>query len=127
MATKTWAVVIVIFCTLLTSSAQILLKFGAVRLPEVVTNVPLLVGLCIYAFAAAALIVSFKGGEVTVLYPIIATSYVWVMMLSNVFLNEQLVPLKFAGVFSIIAGICCIGLGSKSKNAANVNDVPGVF
>lgn len=117
MATKLWAVCLVIFCTLLTSSAQILLKFGAQNLPAIFSNVPLIVGLIIYGVAALALIISFKGGEVTVLYPIIATSYVWVTLLSNVYFQEQLSFLKFFGVFSIILGICFIGWSSRETGA----------
>ena len=115
MATKLWAIVLVVFCTLFTSSAQILLKFGAPKLPVIFFNLPLIVGLFLYGIAAFALIVSFKGGEVTVLYPIIATSYVWVTLLSWVFLDEPLFLLKFLGVFSIILGICFIGWGSKKN------------
>ncbi|MBI4141932.1 hypothetical protein HY484_03340 [Candidatus Woesearchaeota archaeon] len=121
MAAKIWAVLLVVFCTLLTSSAQILYKFGALRLPEIITNVPLLTGIVLYVFAAVILIVSFKGGDVTVLYPIIATSYIWVAVLSYFFLNESLSFLKFFGIFSIFTGICFIGFGSR-----NNADVPGV-
>ncbi|MBI4140765.1 hypothetical protein HY485_02915 [Candidatus Woesearchaeota archaeon] len=120
MGAKLWAVVLVVFCTLLTSSAQILYKFGALRLPEIVTNVPLLVGIVLYAVAAVVLIVSFKGGDVTVLYPIIATSYVWVALLSYVFLGELLSVLKFFGILFIFSGICCIGFGSRSSDVMRV-------
>ena len=120
MATKLWAVLLVVFCTLLTSSAQVFLKFGASRLPEIVTNLPLLVGFVLYGVAAVALIVSFKGGEVTVLYPIIATSYIWVTLLSNVYFSESLPFLKLAGVFFIIMGICSIGYGSRSSQEYEV-------
>lgn len=113
MPAKLWAIVVVVLCTLLTSSAQIFLKFGALRLPEIINNVPLLAGLGLYAIAAVALIISFKGGDVTVLYPIIATSYVWVALLSYVFLNESLHVLKFLGIFSIFTGICFIGWGGR--------------
>ena len=123
MATKVWAVVLVVFCTFLTSTAQIFLKFGAQRLPAVFSNTPLIVGMLIYGVAAFALIVSFKGGEVTVLYPIIATSYIWVTLLSSFYFGEPLLWLKFVGVFSIMLGICFIGFGSK-KNSAEFVGVP---
>ena len=120
MATKVWAVGLVIFCTLLTSTAQIFLKFGAQRLPAIFSNTPLIFGMVIYGIAAVALIISFKGGEVTVLYPIIATSYVWVTLLSNVYFGEPLIPLKFVGIFSIILGICFIGWGSRKTDGVPV-------
>ena len=57
------------------------------------------------------------------LYPIIATSYVWVTLLSRVYFGESLSVLKFLGVFSIILGICFIGFGSK-KNSEQFAVVP---
>lgn len=123
MAAKWWAVALVIFCTFLTSSAQIFLKFGAQRLPAIFSNTPLIAGMFLYGIGAVALIIAFKGGEVTVLYPIIATSYVWVTLLSSFYFGEPLLHLKFLGVFSIILGICFIGFGSK-KNSAEFVVVP---
>ena len=59
------------------------------------------------------LIIAFKGGEVSVLYPIIATSYVWVSLLSMKFLDEKINIFKWIGISIIIAGIILIGYGSK--------------
>jgi len=70
-------------------------------------------GVLIYLVAGALLIISFRGGEVSVLYPIIATSYVWVSFLSVKFLGELMNSFKWAGVISIIGGIALIGYGSK--------------
>lgn len=120
MAAKLWAVALVVFCTLLTSTAQVFLKFGAQRLPSIFSNFPLIIGMCLYAIGAVALITAFKGGEVTVLYPIIATSYIWVTLLSRLYFGEPLLWLKFVGVFSIVLGICFIGFGSKKNSEESV-------
>ena len=61
------------------------------------------------------MILSLRGGEVSVLYPIIATSYIWVSFLSIFFLNESMNNFKWLGVTSIIAGIILIGYGSKES------------
>jgi uncharacterized membrane protein len=70
-------------------------------------------GLVLYAIGGILLILSFRGGEVSVLYPIIATSYIWVSFLSIYFLNELMNLFKWLGVFTIVAGIVLIGHGSK--------------
>lgn len=116
MRTKWWAVFLMVFCTFFTSTAQIFLKLGSSRLPLIFWNWHLLIGISLYGFAALLLIVSFRGGEVTVLYPIIATSYVWVSLLSRVFLNENISFLRWAGVFAIMLGICFIGWGSRRNH-----------
>ena len=121
MATKLWAIGVVLFCTLLTSTAQIFYKFGAEKLSfniiELVTNYELIMGMVLYAIGGILIILSFRGGEVSVLYPIIATSYIWVSFLSIYFLNESMNLYKWLGVFTIVAGIVLIGYGSKKADA----------
>ena len=117
MATKLWAMVLVFFTTLLTSSAQILWKIGSKTLTfniiGILTNYYLMGGILIYVIAGILLILSFRGGEVSVLYPIIATSYIWVTFLSLIFLKESLTFYKIIGISLIMAGIASIGKGSK--------------
>ncbi len=117
MATKLWAMGVVLFCTLLTSAAQIFYKFAVETLEwnimSIITNLNLLTGMALYLIGAVLLILSFRGGEVSVLYPIIATSYIWVSFLSVYFLNEIMNVFKWVGVFTIVAGIALIGFGSK--------------
>ena len=119
MATKLWAALLVLFTTLLTSSAQLLYKFGSANLSinpfELLTNYYLLGGIILYAIGGILMIISFRGGEVSVLYPIIATSYIWVSFLSIKFLGETMNAFKWIGVISIIAGIISIGFGSKES------------
>src|SRR3989338_9186052 len=112
MATKLWAALLVLFTTLLTSSAQLLYKFGSATLTfdiiGILTNYYLLGGIFLYAIGGTLIILSFRGGEVSVLYPIIATSYVWVSFLSIKFLGESMNVFKSIGVIAIIAGIISI-------------------
>lgn len=124
MTTKLWAVLLVLFTTLLTSSAQLLYKFGSATLTfdiiKILTNYYLIAGIILYAVGGALMIISFRGGEVSVLYPIIATSYIWVSFLSIKFLHESMNFFKWMGVILIISGIVSIGLGSKDS-------IPGVL
>jgi len=117
MATKLWAMGLVLFCTLLTASGQLFWKFGSERLGfnilSIITNIPLLIGLALYAIGGILLIISLRGGEVSTLYPIIATGFIWVSFLSIYFLNEAMTVFKWLGVFVIIIGIILIGYGSN--------------
>ena len=122
MATKLWAALIVLFTTLLTSSAQLLWKKGSATLSlnifSIITNYYLIGGILLYIVGGTLLIISLRGGEVSVLYPIIATSYIWVSFLSIYFLREMMNYYKWLGVIAIIAGIALIGFGSKDGVAA---------
>ena len=119
MATKLWAILLILFTTLLISSAQILYKLGIPSLKfnliSIIANYFLIGGLVLYGIGAILMIISFRGGEVSVLYPIIATSYIWVSLLSIYFLGEKMNAFRWIGVFIIIAGIIAISYGSKQE------------
>jgi len=121
MATKLWAMGIVLGCTLLTSTAQLFWKLGAEKLEfnllSIITNLEIFTGILLYSIGGILLIVSFRGGEVSVLYPILATGYIWVSFLSMFFLNESMNLFRWIGIFTIVAGIILIGFGSKNTNA----------
>jgi undecaprenyl phosphate-alpha-L-ara4N flippase subunit ArnE len=121
MTTKLWAVGLMLFTTFLTSSAQIFYKIGVETLTldlfALITNVNLIIGLFLYAIGGGLMIISFRGGEVSVLYPIVATSYIWVSFLSIIFLNELMNIYKWMGVSIIFLGIVSIGFGSKEVEA----------
>lgn len=124
MATKEWAALLVLFTTLLTSSAQILWKKGSAalepNLASILSNHYIIGGLLLYIVGGALIIISFRGGEVSVLYPLIATSYVWVSFLSVHYLGETMNIFKLVGIVSIIAGIILIGYGSKEPVPGHV-------
>lgn len=116
MATKSWAIGLMLICTLLASGGQILLKIGSKTASfniSLLTNYTLIVAFLIYGVAGTILIFALKGGELSVLYPIIATSFIWVSFLSLYFLGEAMNSWKLAGIVAIIIGVSFIGVGSK--------------
>ncbi len=127
MGTKLWAVLTVVFTTLLTSIGQILYKKAADQLVltplGLLTNVYLIVGVMVYAIAGILVIIALRGGEVSVLYPIIATSYIWVAFLSIYFIGESMNPWKWLGIATIFGGIVLIGFGSRQKDGIAVLEV----
>jgi undecaprenyl phosphate-alpha-L-ara4N flippase subunit ArnE len=102
----------VVFCTVITSLGQLFWKIGAKMLPDVFTNWPLLLGFALHIIAAVILITSFKTGEVSVLFPMYATNYVWVSLLSFYYLHEPLNLLKWVGMIVVIMGVILIGKGA---------------
>ncbi len=117
MKTGWKAIFLVLICTLLISAAQIFLKKGAAVLSfdviSLLTNYSLIIGIVLYFIGAALLITALKMGELSVLYPIIATSYIWVSLLSPIFLNDIMTKFKWIGVAGIFIGVSLIGLGSR--------------
>lgn len=118
MKTKWWAIVLLIICTIFTSIGQILFKFGAEQLSfnieGIFFNIPLILGLISYGIGLIFLIIAFRGGDLSVLYPIIATSYVWVCIASPFFFQMDFMTLsKWIGVLVILVGVSLIGWGAR--------------
>ncbi len=124
MKTTWWAVTLVVLTTILTSAAQVLYKLGAAQLPIILTNWPLILGLFLYAVGAVMLISAFKGGDVSVLFPIIATSYIWVALLSWHYFSEALTLFKLLGISAIVLGVMLVGIGSKQQSAVDYLEAP---
>lgn len=105
-------------CTLFTSAGQILYKIGAeslsLEISSIIFNMPLIAGLISYGIGLVFLIIAFKGGELSVLYPIVATSYIWVSLASSyLFETDYMTVSKWIGVIIIIVGVSFIGWGAK--------------
>jgi undecaprenyl phosphate-alpha-L-ara4N flippase subunit ArnE len=118
MKTKWWAIALMIPCTLFTSVGQILYKLGAenlsLEISSILFNVPLIAGLLSYGIGLVLLIIAFKGGELSVLYPIIATGYIWVSLASSYLFETDCMTInKWIGVTIIIVGISLIGWGAR--------------
>lgn len=113
MATKLWAIGLAFLCAILVSVANIFQKLGAERLPEIITNWPLFLGIVIYGLAFVTIITAFKYGEVTVLYPIVATSYIIVTFFALFIFQEPISMLKWTGVLIIFAGVTLVGMSRK--------------
>jgi drug/metabolite transporter (DMT)-like permease len=111
-------VLLVFGCTVLGAAAQIFMKFGANRLAHpgligMATNLPLLSGLVLYGLSTVLLVLALKDGELSLLYPVIALTYVWVTLLSLVLLHDQPNPYKLAGIAIIVIGVSVLGRGGK--------------
>lgn len=119
MTARQRSILLVVACTVLGAAAQMLIKSGANALPHVtgflpnvvamLSSVPLLAGYSLYGLSTVLLVVALKHGELSLLYPVIALTYVWVAILSVVVFHEYLSPLRIAGVVVIVAGVAILG------------------
>ena len=124
--TKIWAILLMVLCTAFTSSAQILFKFGANRLSlnfiSLITNWQIILGMIFYGIGAILVIIAMKGGEVSVLYPIVTSGYVWVSLASFYLWNENLNLIKWAGIGVIIMGIFIITISQENKEVIELTE-----
>ena len=132
MKTKFWAIGLVLSSAVLTSIAQVFYKLAAQRLVysdiiTYLTNYPLIIALILFGVGGVLLVHSFKGGDVTVLYPLFATSYVFVMLLSRYLFGELITSHKWVGVAIIILGITVISIGNKREKHPAIEYEPGAI
>jgi len=116
MPAELWAIGLVIAATLVGSFGPILLKkASAKKLSEfssLIKNYHLFGGVFLYGLGTLLFIPALKGGDLSVLYPFVALSYIWVSLLSVRFLGEKMNLIKWGGITLIILGVSFIGIGS---------------
>ncbi|MCX6642798.1 MAG: EamA family transporter [Candidatus Bathyarchaeota archaeon] len=102
-------IIITVFAAFIGAVGQIEIKKGSsqmsLNLNELLSNTHLIIGVSLYALCTLIYVYALSFGEVSVLYPILATSYIWVGLLASVFLGERFVPINWAGMLLIIVGI----------------------
>lgn len=116
------SLILVFCCTILGAAAQMFIKSGANHLSQpgfvgavvgMLTNPMLFTGYALYGFNTLLLAVALKNAELSLLYPVIALTYVWVAILSVTMLHETMNVMKFAGIAAIVCGIAILGRGPK--------------
>ena len=110
---------LIVLSTVSGAAAQILLRFGAdalegASLTGILTNVPLIGGYACLAMNVVLVVLALRGGQLSILYPIVALTFVWVAILSQVYFQDVISIPKIAGLALIVAGVSFIGAGSRS-------------
>jgi uncharacterized membrane protein len=116
MMAELWAIGLVVLATIVGSFGPLFLKRGSGKIRfsfiGMMRNRSLFLGFFLYGVATILFIPALRGGDLSVLYPITSLSYVWVSLLSMVFLGEKMNRLKWGGVAFIVLGVSIIGFGS---------------
>ena len=106
---------LVFACTILGAAAQLLIKTGmnpghfSPHLLAILANVPLIAGYTIYGINTLLMVLALKNGEMSMLYPIIALTYVWTTLASYTLLGEPSNAYKNIGIVTIVLGVAVMG------------------
>ncbi len=108
------ALALVFGCTILGAAAQILMKTGAnytaqAGVMAMIVNLPLLAGYALYGLSTLLLVLALREGELSLLYPVIALTYVWVTALSVVIFHDRLNAFKLIGIVIVVTGVAVLG------------------
>ena len=108
---------LVFTCTILGAAAQLLIKTGMNHFSPhwmaLVTNLPLVAGYTIYGINTLMMVLALKNAEMSMLYPIIALTYVWTTLLSYTVLGEPSNLYKNIGIVTIVLGVAVMGRRGK--------------
>jgi uncharacterized membrane protein len=116
MTTALWAIGLVLVADIIGAFGPIFLKRASdsfsFNLTKLIKNYNLIIGLICYGFGTILFIPALKGGDLSVLYPLVAVSYALVCLYSVKMLKEKMNALKWIGISLIMVGVMFIGLGS---------------
>jgi multidrug transporter EmrE-like cation transporter len=110
------SMVMVFLAGIVGSFGAVFLKLGAMRLNKSVlsfVNSRLILGVALYLGSTVIYLSALKGGELSVLYPMVSLGYIWTLLWSKLFFNEDITRYKFAGLGLIVVGVVLVGLGSR--------------
>jgi len=108
--------------TFITAAAQMLIKTGSSRIGEhatllatligLLTVPPLFFGYALYGVVTAIMVMALRHGELSVIWPVISLSFVWVAILSVLVFHESMNMEKIGGIAVIITGVAIMGKGA---------------
>ena len=113
MKTELSAIIIVFLSSFLGAAGQYYFKKGADAIAKIslmkLFNKNIITAVILYLSGSVAYIIALPRGELSVLYPIVASNFIWVVLIAKIKLKEKLNFGKVTGLGLIIAGIILIG------------------
>ena len=109
------SMLLVFLASVVGSFGAVFLKFGAMRLTKSLmsfVNSRLVLGVALYLGSSVIYALGLRGGQLSVLYPMVSLGYIWTLLWAKLFFNEPLNRYKVAGLGLILAGVALVGAGS---------------
>ena len=114
MTAQLWAIGLVILASLFGGAGPVYLKKSTRTLRihySAIYNKDLIKGLLFFTVATPIFIIALQGGEVSTLYPIASTSYIWTLILGHHILEEKITRKKITGITLIMIGVAMLSFG----------------
>lgn len=112
-----WHSMLLVFAASVVGSfGAVFLKLGAARLNGNLlsfVNSRLLLGVALFLGSSVFYVLGIRGGELSVLYPMVSLGYIWTLVWSRLFFHETFTPQKFLGLGLVLLGVVFVGLGGS--------------
>jgi drug/metabolite transporter (DMT)-like permease len=109
------SMLLVFVASVIGSFGAVFLKLGAARLDGTIlsfVNSRLAIGVALFLGSSVFYSMGIRGGQLSVLYPMVSLGYIWTLLWSKLFFGEALTKTKFVGLGLILLGVFFVGLGS---------------
>lgn len=114
-------IILVIFLTLVaalfTSFSQLLFKKALSKKLNSVMDIlgtlrnrAILIGLAGYAVSFTLYLIALSKTQLSIVFPIFASSFIFVTLISSVILKEKITPIRIIGILVIFVGISIVTL-----------------
>lgn len=107
---------LVLVASVVGSFGAVFLKFGAAmvtRNPLSFLNSRLALGVALYLGSSVFYFLGIRGGQLSILYPLVSLGYIWTLVWARIFFHEALTRQKFLGLGLILLGVVLVGMGAK--------------
>ena len=116
MPVELWPVGLVLIGTIIGAFGPIFMKKASknfsLSFKGIFLNYQLILGCFFYGASVILFIPALRGGDLSILYPLVSVNYIWVSLLSRKMLNEKMNKYKWTGILLLIIGVACIGIGA---------------
>lgn len=107
------SIMITVFATIIGAMGALFLKKGSDKIHfnlKSLFHPHIILGLLFYIIAVFLVIYALKKGELSVIYPIGALTYIWVAILSSRVLKEEVSIYQTISIFLIFIGVAIMGI-----------------
>jgi len=110
------SMLMVFFAGVIGSFGAVFLKLGAARLNQSIlsfVNARLIWGVGLYLGSSVVYTLALRGGQLSVLYPMVSLGYIWTILWARLLFHEAFTKQKIAGLGLILLGVALVGVGSS--------------
>ncbi len=97
------------------SFGAVFLKLGAARINKNLLsflNSRLALGVALFLGSSVFYTLGIKGGQLSILYPMVSLGYLWTLLWARLFFKEAFTVQKFVGLGLILLGVLLVGMGA---------------
>ena len=106
---------LVFMASVVGSFGAVFLKLGAARINRSIlsfANSRVVLGVALFLGSSVFYALGIKGGQLSVLYPMVSLGYIWTVLWSKLFFHEPFTRQKLLGLGLILLGVVFVGIGS---------------